>query len=74
MKKEKIPVFIDRCSGVAHNKIIIIDNKTVITGSYNFSRNAYSRNAENVLVIFNVEIAKNYTKNWEKRLEISQQE
>jgi phosphatidylserine/phosphatidylglycerophosphate/cardiolipin synthase-like enzyme len=42
-------------SGAAHNKVIIIDAElphgAVITGSYNFTRAANARNAENVVVI-----------------------
>lgn len=34
-----------------HHKVFIIDNNTVMTGSYNPSRNAETRNKENVIVI-----------------------
>lgn len=40
-----------------HHKVIIIDEITVITGSYNFSANAEKRNDENTLVIHDPEIA-----------------
>jgi phosphatidylserine/phosphatidylglycerophosphate/cardiolipin synthase-like enzyme len=40
-----------------HHKVIIIDEKTVITGSYNFSVSAEKRNDENIVVIHNEEIA-----------------
>ena len=43
-----------------HHKVIIIDEAIVITGSYNFSANAEKRNDENVLIIFNPEIASLY--------------
>jgi phosphatidylserine/phosphatidylglycerophosphate/cardiolipin synthase-like enzyme len=33
---------------IAHNKIMVIDDRNVITGSFNFTR-AAQRNAENVL-------------------------
>jgi len=67
MIKEGIPVAIDSCIGIAHNKVMILDGKILITGSYNFSKNAYSRNAENVLVIHNPDMASLYTKNFQKR-------
>lgn len=39
---------------IAHNKIMIIDGTTtIITGSFNFSRAAEEKNAENLLVIRN---------------------
>lgn len=46
-----IPVLIDSAHAIAHNKIIIIDGSTLITGSFNFSKAAEEKNAENLLVI-----------------------
>lgn len=47
-----IPVFIDdRHAGIAHNKIMLVDRKTVITGSFNFTKAAQAKNAENLLII-----------------------
>jgi len=40
-----------------HHKVLIIDRQIVVTGSYNFSRNAEERNDENILVIYNTDIA-----------------
>jgi hypothetical protein len=42
---------IDDNHGVAHNKIILLDNKTLITGSFNFTRQSEEENAENILVV-----------------------
>ena len=47
--------------GKMHHKVFIIDGKTVITGSYNFSKNAESRNDENILLLRSEPIAKLYT-------------
>ena len=54
--------------GVAHNKVMIIDGDTVLTGSFNWSRSAETVNAEN-LVIFNHNpaLARAYTVNWSTR-------
>ena len=46
-----IPVFIDDKHRIAHNKIILIDETTIITGSFNFTKAAEESNAENLLVI-----------------------
>src|SRR6266571_1510413 len=46
-----IPVRIDAAHAIAHNKIMVIDGATVITGSFNFTKAAQARNAENVLLI-----------------------
>jgi phosphatidylserine/phosphatidylglycerophosphate/cardiolipin synthase-like enzyme len=43
-----------------HHKVIIIDQQIVVTGSYNFSANAEKRNDENLLIIFDPEIAAQY--------------
>ena len=47
--------------GKMHHKVFIIDGKTVVTGSYNFSRNAESQNDENILILRSEPIAKLYT-------------
>lgn len=67
-----IPVKIDHPKGIAHNKIIIIDEDTVITGSYNFSIAAYTRNTENLLVIRDKKIAAAYMVNFQQRWTVSQ--
>jgi len=61
-----ITVLKDGNSGLMHNKVIIIDRKIVITGSYNFSRNAETVNDENVVVIHNSEISEKYLQEFEK--------
>lgn len=64
-----IPTYIDASHKIAHNKIMIIDGSTVITGSFNFTKAAESGNAENLLVISNApELAARYSENWEKHL------
>jgi phosphatidylserine/phosphatidylglycerophosphate/cardiolipin synthase-like enzyme len=48
-------IFLNAAHAASHNKIVIIDGAgdgaTVITGSYNFTQAAQSKNAENVVVI-----------------------
>jgi phosphatidylserine/phosphatidylglycerophosphate/cardiolipin synthase-like enzyme len=64
LANSKIPTFIDSNHAIAHNKVIIIDGNTVITGSFNFTKSAESKNAENLLIIKSDEIAKLYIENW----------
>jgi len=45
-----IPVYIDSKHKIAHNKIMIIDRNTLITGSFNFMK-AEEKNAENLLIL-----------------------
>lgn len=67
-RDENIPVKIDYGFEIAHNKIMIIDNETVITGSFNFTNAAQKKNAENLLIIRgNEKLAKLYIENWEWR-------
>jgi phosphatidylserine/phosphatidylglycerophosphate/cardiolipin synthase-like enzyme len=42
---------IDAKHAIAHNKIMVIDSRIVITGSFNFTNQAEHENAENLLVI-----------------------
>jgi phosphatidylserine/phosphatidylglycerophosphate/cardiolipin synthase-like enzyme len=64
---QNIPLRFDAPSGIAHNKIMIIDETKVISGSYNFSAAAYKRNTENLLVISNPSLAHSYLQNWRAR-------
>jgi len=49
-----------------HSKVIVVDAATVITGSYNFSRNANEDNDENLLIISSREIAEKYVARFEE--------
>ncbi len=49
-----------------HNKVIIIDDNTVITGSYNFSKSAEKYNDENVVIIHSEKIAQRYLQEFER--------
>ncbi len=46
-----VQTWIDSKHAIAHNKIMLIDGKTIITGSFNFTAAAEKSNAENMLVI-----------------------
>jgi phosphatidylserine/phosphatidylglycerophosphate/cardiolipin synthase-like enzyme len=59
-----VPCLLDKAHEIAHNKTIIIDGRTVVTGSFNFTAQAESRNAENLLIIQDERIAKTYAANF----------
>lgn len=63
-----IPTFIDAAHAIAHNKVMVIDGATVITGSFNFTKAAEESNAENLLVIRDGQLAAKYAENWEAHL------
>lgn len=46
-----LPPLIDANHPIAHNKVMIIDKKTIVTGSYNFTNQAEHENAENMLIV-----------------------
>ena len=62
-----ITVLIDSVKGLAHSKVIIVDATVVVTGSYNFTSAAESRNAENLLILTDPGLAARYLMNWQKR-------
>ncbi|MSQ65236.1 MAG: hypothetical protein EXR37_02605 [Limnohabitans sp.] len=49
---------------MAHNKVIVVDGELVITGSFNFTNSAQTRNAENLLVLKSSGLAESYKANW----------
>ena len=61
-----IPTKIDAQHAIAHNKVMVIDGETVITGSFNFTRAAEENNSENLLVIHDKKLAERYIKNWQE--------
>ncbi len=60
LRKAEIPVKVENWGGKNHEKTMLIDNEYLIIGSSNFSKNAFSKNDENVLIIENKEIANYY--------------
>jgi Phosphatidylserine/phosphatidylglycerophosphate/cardiolipin synthases and related enzymes len=64
-----IPTHIDAKHAIAHNKIMIIDQATIITGSFNFTKAAEEKNAENLLVIKgDTGLVEKYLANFEEHL------
>jgi phosphatidylserine/phosphatidylglycerophosphate/cardiolipin synthase-like enzyme len=72
LANSRIPTFIDAQHAIAHNKIMIIDKTTVITGSFNFTKAAEEKNAENLLIIKSKELAGLYIENWMKHRQHSE--
>ena len=72
LRNEGIPVYIDDKHAIAHNKVMILDGAIVVTGSFNFTKAAEEKNAENLLIIHNKEMARIYMDNWMKHKEHSE--
>jgi len=62
----KIPVRQDGNPSFLHDKVIIIDNSIVVTGSLNYSSNADESNEENVVIVDSPEIAALYLQEFDK--------
>jgi len=53
---------------IHHDKYVVVDDRHVETGSFNFTTSAARRNSENVLVVWNnPALAKRYSQHWESR-------
>lgn len=67
-----IPLAIDEKPAIAHSKVFIFDQETVLTGSFNFTRAAQTKNAENLIVIKGDQnLVRLYTGNWVTRWNVS---
>lgn len=67
LANNKVPVRLNGNYPIFHHKFMVIDGATLETGSFNYSAAAANKNAENVLVLYNVpEIADAYDKEWRK--------
>ncbi len=67
-----ISVRIDAKHAIAHNKVVVIDDGVVITGSFNFTKAAEESNAENLLVIRDKALATKYAANWKAHADHSE--
>jgi phosphatidylserine/phosphatidylglycerophosphate/cardiolipin synthase-like enzyme len=61
-----VPARQDGNGSFLHDKVIIIDNSIVVTGSLNYSTNADESNEENVVILDNAEIAALYLQEFDK--------
>ena len=68
----RISTRIDSAHAIVHNKVMIIDARVIITGSFNFTKAAEEKNAENLLVIRDKGLARNYVENWRVHAEHSE--
>ncbi|MEM2897133.1 MAG: phospholipase D family protein [Candidatus Bathyarchaeia archaeon] len=66
LKNAGISVRLDSNQALMHNKVAIIDGKIVITGSYNWSRNAEYENNENMIIILSTEVSQVYEKEFQR--------
>jgi phosphatidylserine/phosphatidylglycerophosphate/cardiolipin synthase-like enzyme len=65
LHEKGLTIYLDDKHSIAHNKIMIIDYETIITGSMNFTKAGNESNAENSLIIKGSRQSSRYILNWE---------
>ncbi|MEK6984694.1 MAG: phospholipase D-like domain-containing protein [Nanoarchaeota archaeon] len=60
LKDFGLNIKLDANKGTMHHKFIIIDDKIVITGSPNFTNAGFNKNDENMLIIYDANIASKF--------------
>jgi len=66
LNNAQVSMRLDGKHAIAHNKVMLIDENIVITGSFNFTNSAETRNAENFLILKSTALAKRYKEEWLK--------
>ena len=65
-RQANLDVLIDGIDGQMHHKVFIVDERIVVLGSYNFSKSAEEQNDENIIFIFNEEIAGQFMQEFQR--------
>ena len=55
LKKEKIPILFNKGQQLRHHKFLLIDNTTLVTGSANWTKSAFSKNFDCFLILYNLD-------------------
>ena len=66
LKRAGIPTRMDATPNHMHHKFMIVDNRAVITGSYNWTRSAARFNQENILLSREVNVIKSFQEEFAK--------
>lgn len=67
LSNHNVPTRINSNYAIMHNKFMVIDGKTLQLGSFNYTKAAEEKNAENVMVIRNeIDTIKVYKQQWDK--------
>lgn len=66
MQKVGIPVVAGNPNAIMHDKFVVVDKKTLWSGSWNFTENDTYRYNNNGIELYSPELAKNYTVTFEK--------
>ena len=69
----KLDIRLDGNPGQMHHKVMVIDGGIVVLGSYNFTASAESTNDENVLIIYDPQIAAQFLQEFQRVYAVAQQ-
>lgn len=72
MKDAGLPVYQDGSPWAMHHKVIVIDERIVIFGSFNFSDNANTQNDENLLIVYNASLARAFQDEFNRMVALAQ--
>ncbi len=61
-----VPVRVDRTDNHMHHKYAVFDAKTLLTGSYNWTRSAFRYNEENIVVLQDERLVKRFEREFQK--------
>ncbi len=66
LREAGLSVYLDANRFTLHDKVMVIDGKSVLTGSYNFTLKANEENSENMVIVHNAAFAARYEEEFEK--------
>ncbi len=66
MRKSRKAKYRVKKYGIMHHKFVVVDDRLVATGSYNWTASAEKWNRENLLIINSASLARRYTQEFDK--------
>lgn len=73
-RQAELDVRRDGIDGLMHHKVFIVDESIVVFGSYNFSQSAEERNDENLIIIYNPMLARQFLLEFQRVQDEAQRE
>ena len=71
MKKQGLDVYLDGNPYAMHHKVIVLDERVVVAGSFNFSNNADQDNDENLLIVDDAAYARAFKAEFDRVLDVA---
>ena len=69
LNQHNIDIYIDKRPGVLHHKWLGVDKKTIITGSYNYSKSAEEKNNEIIGHVESRAVVEKYYQDWQTHIQ-----